>query len=279
MPNTKKEVKIMSESFIKTISALILAFVVFINSIGNIIGVGDIIPTQPAEEPTTVVETTEEETDIDPDALTEAELAVLINSETAKIVENGSYDYNRNCGYTDPIDVGAATDILNNLISSISDGRDDINSVVGYFLGIGTKQGTVPEDYLESNYKLKASALTEADIQNLRYSEGVYTFTLADVSNPQKDNSTSFARFTNDFVTHQEVVEGVADAAGSIIEVKETNANYNNIKVSVKVEDGKITNIKYSYTFDASINLKAAVVNVKGTGAVATNAEFSNIEY
>ena len=268
----------MSESFIKTLSALILAFVVFINSIGNIIGIGDIIPTQPAEESTTVVDTTEVETDIDPDALTKAELAVLINSETAKIVENGSYDYNRNCSYTSPIDVGGATNILNSIISSI-DENENLDTVVGYFLGIGTKQGTVPEDYLESNYKLKASALTEADIQNLRYSEGVYTFTLADVSNPQKDNSTSFARFTNDFVTHQEVVDGVGEAAGSMIEVKETNANYNNIKVSVKVENGKITNIKYSYAFDASINVKAALVIIKGTGAVATNAEFSNIEY
>ena len=46
----------MSDNIIKSFSAIILAFVVFINTIGNIIGVGDIIPTQP-EETTTVAET------------------------------------------------------------------------------------------------------------------------------------------------------------------------------------------------------------------------------
>ncbi len=46
----------MSATFCKSLSAIILAFVVFINSIGNFIGVGDIIPTEPEE--TTVVETT-----------------------------------------------------------------------------------------------------------------------------------------------------------------------------------------------------------------------------
>lgn len=46
----------MSNGIIKIISAMILAFVVFINSIGNFIGVGDIIPTEPEE--TTVVEIT-----------------------------------------------------------------------------------------------------------------------------------------------------------------------------------------------------------------------------
>lgn len=46
----------MSATFCKSLSAIILAFVVFINSIGNFIGVGEIIPTEPEE--TTVVETT-----------------------------------------------------------------------------------------------------------------------------------------------------------------------------------------------------------------------------
>lgn len=48
----------MSDNIIKIFSAIILAFVVFINSIGNFIGVGDIIPTQPEETTTSTSETT-----------------------------------------------------------------------------------------------------------------------------------------------------------------------------------------------------------------------------
>ncbi len=43
----------MSNTIIKFISTIILAFTILINGIGNFIGVGDIIPTQPVEEDTT----------------------------------------------------------------------------------------------------------------------------------------------------------------------------------------------------------------------------------
>ncbi|MBQ8763087.1 MAG: hypothetical protein IJZ07_03175 [Clostridia bacterium] len=209
--------------------------------------------------------------------MTKAEFVAFINAETAKAAK-GSYNYNRTCEYTDPIDVGSATDTLNNLIGSLSDGKEDINSVVGGFLGIGTKKGSVPKDDLKSNYKLKATALTEADLGNFTANNGVYTFTLANATNPQKNNKTPIARFTNDFITHQEVVEGVDEAAGGVIKVNETNVNYTNIKVTVTVANGKITNIKYSYAFDAALVLKA-IITINGSGAAVTKAEFSNIKY
>lgn len=209
--------------------------------------------------------------------MTKADFVAFLNAETAKAAK-GSYSYNRNCSYTDPIDVGSATDTLNNLIGSLSDGKEDINSVVGGFLGIGTKKGTVPKDDPKSNYKLKATKLTEADLQNFSYADGVYSFTLANAANPQKDNKTPISRFSNDFITHQEVVDGVDEAAGGVIKVNETNVNYTNIKVSVTVAGGKITNIKYSYAFDAALVLKA-IVTINGSGAAVTKAEFSNIKY
>ena len=210
--------------------------------------------------------------------MTKAEFVAFLNAETAKAAK-GKYNYNRNCDYTNPIDVGSATDALNSLISSLSDGTEDINSVVGGFLGIGTKKGTFPKDSPKSNYQLKATKLTEADLQNFSYADGVYSFTLANATNPQKDNKTPISRFSNDFITHQEVVDGVAEAAGDAIKVTNTNVNYKNIKVSVSVAEGKITNIKYSYAFDAVLNLKLAIIKVEGTGAAVTKAEFSNIKY
>ena len=212
--------------------------------------------------------------------MTKADFVAFLNAETAKAAK-GSYNYNRKCDYTKPIDVGSATDALNDLISSLSDGKEDINSVVGGFLGIGTKSGSVPKDDPKSNYKLKASALKEADLQNFSYDaeKGVYSFTIANATNPQKDNTTPLSRFSNDFITHQEVVDGVNEAAGGALKVTNTNVNYKNVKVSVKVADGKIASIEYSYAFDAVLNLKLAIINIEGTGAAVTKAEFSNIKY
>ena len=91
------------------------------------------------------------------------------------------------------------------------------------------------------------------------------------------DKKYTFNRFTNDFITHEEVVDGIAGFTTAIT-VKETTVNYKNIKVEVKVVDGKITNIKYSYAFDAQLALKAGIT-INGSGAAVTNAVYSNINY
>ena len=207
--------------------------------------------------------------------MTKAEFVAFLNAETAKAAK-GTYNYNRDCSYTSPIDVGGATDILNGIISAI-DENSNLDTVVGDFLGIGVKKGTYPKDGLKEDYQIKATKLTEADLGNFAVNNGVYTFTLADATNPKKTNATPISKFTNDFITHEEVVDGIAGFTTAIT-VKDTTVNYKNIKVSVTVADGKITNIKYSYSFDALLSLKA-VVTINGNGAAVTKAEFSNIKY
>ena len=208
--------------------------------------------------------------------MTKAEFVAFFNAETAKAAK-GSYSYNRNCSYTSPVDVGGATGILNGIISAI-DENSSLDTVVGDFLGIGVKKGTMPKDDLKGDYQIKATKLTEADLGNFTAKDGVYTFTLADATNPKKTNATPISKFTNDFITHEEVVDGIAGFT-TAIKVNSTTVNYKNIKVSVTVADGKITNIKYSYAFDAVLSLKALVVNIEGNGAAVTKAEFSNIKY
>ncbi|MBR3587979.1 MAG: hypothetical protein IKL16_00295 [Clostridia bacterium] len=217
--------------------------------------------------------------------LTADKLASLMNSATKAVVSNGSYSYNRVCAFVPGkgIDVGDKTATLNKLIGMVADDAN-LDSVVGGFIGIGTKQGTMPKDKdsLKDNYEIKATALKGSDIQNLKEANGVYSFTIANATDPQKDNKTPVSRFTNDFITHKEVVDGIADALGglaNLLTVNSTKVNYKSIEVEVTVKDGKITNIAYSYTFDAVLNLKALGVKIDGTGTATTNGEFSNIKY
>lgn len=201
--------------------------------------------------------------------MTKAEFVAFLNAETAKAAK-GKYSYKRVCEYTDPIDVGGATDILNSIISAI-DKNSNLDTVVGGFLGIGT----ITE--AKDDYALKATTLKEADLTSFSYANGVYTFTLANANNPKKTGATSLSRFTNDFITHEEVVDGVAEFTTAIT-VNETNVDYKDIKVQVTVEGGKITNITYSYAFAATLKLKA-VVTINGDGAAKLTATYSNIKY
>ena len=229
-----------------------------------------------AEDPSTADPSSEETSAPEAAAdMTKAEFVAFLNAETAKAAK-GSYNYNRDCSYTSPIDVGGATDILNGIISAI-DENSNLDTVVGDFLGIGVKKGTMPKDDLKDDYQIKATKLAEADLGNFKAENGVYTFTLANATNPKKTNATPLSKFTNDFITHEEVVDGIAGFT-SAITVKDTTVNYKDIKVTVTVTDGKISNIKYSYSFDAVLSLKA-VVTINGKGAAVTKAEFSNIKY
>ena len=235
--------------------------------------------TAAVEDTTAAVEDTtlaEGETAAPAGDMTKAEFVAFLNAETAKAAK-GSYNYNRDCSYTSPIDVGGATDTLNSIIKGI-DEKSSLDTVVGDFLGIGVKKGTMPKDDLKDDYRIKATSLKEADLGSFAVNNGVYTFTLANATNPKKTGATPLSRFTNDFITHEEVVDGIAGFT-SAIKVNSTTVNYTNIKVQVTVADGKITNIKYSYAFDAVLSLKALVVNINGNGAAVTKAEFSNIKY
>lgn len=207
--------------------------------------------------------------------MTKAEFVAFFNAETAKAAK-GTYNYNRDCSYTSPIDVGGATDILNGIISAI-DENSSLDTVVGDFLGIGVKKGTFPKDDLKDDYQIKATKLTEADLGNFKAANGVYTFTLANATNPKKTNATPFSRFTNDFITHEEVVEGIAEFTTAIT-VNSTDVKYDNIKVVVTVADGKIASVKYSCDFDATIVLKVGF-EITGTGAAQTIGQFTDIKY
>ena len=208
--------------------------------------------------------------------MTKAEFAKFLNAETAKIAKSGTYDLVRKASYTRAINIGGATDPINAIIKAI-DENSSIDSVIGSFLGMGTTQGKIPKDDINGNYKIKATSLTESDLGSFTASNGVYTFTLAKVSDPKRTNATPFARFTNDFVTQEEVESSIAEYT-TAIKVKDTDINYSNIKVTVTVKDGKITDMKYSYDFDAMLAV-SVLITVSGDGAAVNNTTYSNIKY
>ncbi len=211
--------------------------------------------------------------------MTAAQFVAFYNAESAKAAK-GSYKYNRTCSYVNPIDVGNMTNALNKVIKMV-DENSDLNSVVGGFLGIGNKTGNFPKDDPDDDYQIKAAKLTEADLQNFKYdaATGTYSFTLANAANPKKTNATPISRFMNDFITHEEVDSGIKDAAGNLIKLTSTDVKYSNIKVTVKVANGKIAEIGYQYDFAATLSLSIIGGKVNGSGSAKTTGAFTNIAY
>ena len=167
-----------------------------------------------------------------------AAAAEAINAATAKAVAAG-YHWTRSAQYTQPIDVGNATGALNKIIQGI-DSEASLDSVVGGFLGIGDKEmdiekgGSAAEqiEYHGENYALQATALQAGDLKNLKVDGNTYTFEIENASSPQHDKSTAMSRFTNDFLTQDEIsseIKGFISAAS----VNSAAIEYSNIKATL----------------------------------------------
>ena len=212
-----------------------------------------------------------------------AEAANAINAATAAGVNAASYKWERHCTI-DNINVGDKTEDINGIIHRI-DSNADLNSVVGGFLGKGDKDNTytkgadAKETFGNANYALIATSLQPGDLQGLKVEGNTYTFTLPNASNPQKDQSQALSRLTNDFITQQEVADGIKDALGALsflLSVKSADVEFNNIQVKAVIKDGKLESLHYSYHMDVkSLALSVAT----GTGNGDIEATYSNFVY
>ena len=185
----------------------------------------------------------------------------------------GNYKFARVCAYTadGKIDVGNATGTLNKIIQGI-DENSSLDSVVGGFLGIGNTEGQAKNGALvgdvKKQYALKAMSLTAADIKDASVSGNKYTIKLGNFSNPQKDGKNAMSRATNDFFTHQEVVDGIAGFT-TAIKVSSTDIQYTNVTITATVDGGNLKSLEINYGFSAKMALKA-IVTINGSGK-ATN--------
>ena len=216
------------------------------------------------------------------------EAAKAINEATAAAAAAG-YTWNRTSEFTKDIDVGGstATNAINTVIQAV-DSNANINSVVGGFIGIGTKDATIAKGadaateigYHGDSYKLKATSLEAADLQGLTKNGDTYTFTLANADTPKKDGATALNRLTDDIVTQEEVSAEIQEQVGSSIKVSSLVGTYSNIKVEVTITDGKLQKLTYSYDAEVTeLGLKVGILTVKGTGAMHTEATYSNFVY
>lgn len=220
-----------------------------------------------------------------------AEAIKLLNDVTAAAAKAG-YNWTRKCVYTRPLDVGNATDTLNGVIHRV-DENADLDSVVGGFLDITGEgdplsakkaKGSAAPEGMKDKFLLKAMTLTEGDVAQYVKQGDVYKFQLNSCENPKKDGNNALHHATNDFVTQEEVAQGISDALGSIanlIEIQSLDAKFTSIVIAAEIKDGKLVSLSLSYDFDVtSLKLKALkMVNVEGNGAAKVEENYNNFVY
>ncbi len=221
-------------------------------------------------------------TDKAPAALTKADVIKLFNAETAKAAK-GSYKITRGGKFIKNIDVGSATNALNSIIHGV-DENASLDSVVGGFIGVKAQPmtGTVKAgkgEGFDAKYMIKAMNLTEADVTSFKVDGNKYTITIKDCTNPNA--SSALAHASNDYITFPEVNQSIANEVGSAVKVveNESSANYKKITFVATIVNGKMTALEYSYTFDATLKLKLAIISATGTGEASVTGKYADIKY
>lgn len=214
--------------------------------------------------------------------LSKADFIKLLNAETAKAAK-GNYKLVRGGKFVKNIDVGSATSALDGIIKGV-DKNASLDSVVGGFIGVKGKDitGTVKAGKVEgadAKYMIKAMTLTEADVVSYSVNGNKYTIVIKDCKNPTKGSAMDHA--TNDYITFPEVNQSIANEVGNAVKVveNESAANYKKLTFVATVVDGKLTALEYSYTFDATLKLKLAIIGATGTGEAAITGKYTDIKY
>ena len=214
-----------------------------------------------------------------PEINNEEDMANFFNKLTAD-AENTSYDWSREAFYTRSVDFGSTTSVLNAIIQGV-DANASLDSVIGGFLGLGSKSGVAVNgettDY--PNYALKAMSLTEDDIKSYTVNGNKYAVVLNDCTNPTRNGNTALNHATNDFITFEEVNDSIVDAVGSSMSVKteDSVAKYKNIILVAIVENNELVNLEILYDLDFTIKLNiSSFMTTQGTGATKTRLTYSN---
>lgn len=218
-------------------------------------------------------------------------VADAVNAATAKAAK-GSYEMERVCKYQEGKGInvkmlgGDATSVLNGVITGV-DENASLDSVVGGFLGVGTKKikvtngagkrygsdGTMADlTAEEKDYLLKATNLSASDLASASVNGNVYTFTLANIADPQKDNKNPMHKATNDFITESQVKTAIGNITTAIT-VESAKVNYYSISFKATIENGNLKQLDMSYKADAVMKLKV-LATIDGTGSMEVNTTY-----
>ena len=211
-----------------------------------------------------------------------AEFVKLINSVTAAAAK-GSYSFERNGKFIEPIDVGDATDDLNGVVEKLAPGSD-VNTIVGGFLGIKAEpiKGTVTNgkgEGFDGVYMIKGMTITESDITSYTKDGNKHIFGIKKTNTPTENSP--LGRATNDYVTFDKVNAALKKDAAGMVSVKadKSSSTYDDIKFTATIVDGKLTELEYYYTFSANLSLTIIIAPANGTGKAEITNKYTGIKY
>ncbi len=250
------------------------------------------------------------------------DFAEILNAATAYVVsDKAGYDYERNSSITStPVVTGSLEgSTVADIIGTIDGLLGTLTSLIGSSdmpitealssalldifkesLDVTDYTGTVPatktaSDVIGANAAVKATSVQAADIYNLQYdaTRGVITFTLLDVTNPEKDEENALSRLTNDFTSVSEAKDKLSVSLSDNLNIQlsndsdSCNVTYTGINFYVAFNgadennvygDGTLAKFGVNYNCDLNVQAQGLVCSTKQQ-VLAESNDFTYVDY
>ncbi len=204
--------------------------------------------------------------------LTADEVAEIINNATSKTIDDSVvYSLTRTCELTEEPSF-SSKDTLDKIVNGVSSGKTT-NDVVEEILNTGTCTESVLSGKEPSNptYALMASKIKGDDITSFEVNGNSYTLYLRNSSNPVRTYNVPLSRMTNCFITKEEINNYVSKSTVSVNDYSSENTN---IKVTAKINGKRLNELEISYNTVSTMNIKVAIVPIKGQVNYSTSIRY-----
>ena len=240
------------------------------------------------------------------DEAVRADLVAKLNAATQNVT---GYSVERFAAFSENghVNIGEQTETVNKILSAAGISLD---SVVGEFAGAKTDGAGEPTaltftvqsgqtaaeavaqaglDASCENYALMATQLTADDIAVLKADaeNGLYSFRLKNVDNPNRRADCGLTRFTNDYLVQNELADRVANAvqltqvSTSTLKLIDLETKYSNITVNVAFDPttGNLKSLEYFYESYNRFAVRTNTVQVVGTAGMMTQNTYTDFVY
>lgn len=240
------------------------------------------------------------------DEAVRADLAAKLNAATQNVT---GYSVERFAAFSENgnVNIGEQTETVNKILGAAGISLDN---VVGEFAGAKTDAAGEPTaltftvqngqtaaeavaqaglDASCENYALMATQLTADDIAILEADaeNGIYSFRLKNVDNPNRRADCGLTRFTNDYLVQNELADRVTSAvqltqvSTSTLKLIDLETKYSNITVNVAFDPvtGNLTSLGYFYESYNRFTVRTNAVQVVGTAGMMTQNTYTDFVY
>lgn len=268
-----------------------------INEFQNSIHRNPVITHDAVVEDFPAVDMTEDQQELNSDENKQKVVDTLKNYTEGVLQGKKHYTVTRDVAFAPNgnVNIGSKTDQINSILSTASQGKLSLDTIVSQIVGIHSSSLTVADgqtfqEALQAQFadqkdpqipfllanELRVMDLAPEEIWVESFDEyyKTYRIHLQNVANPNRETVCGFTKVTQDFAVQNEVANKIQGNKVSPLKLSDLNVKYQDVVLELCVDPG-YESIKVSFVGDAQFVVRTNTVQITGKTATTTTVNYA----